>query len=483
LREKPIVKNLLIIFGVFIGMSLAVSVSWGADASEYRYNWGQRYKDQRRSLVPWEQLKTEDWLDLDLWKRESKARDENPEREAQWRDRNLIESMGRVLECLGQCELLRDDGTNLIRHLSPLQEGDEIITKKNSYAWIFLLDGTLVRLSPSTSISLREINIAEKKIFLYARINYGNVYWLNRQDVKLVEDDQRETDVLFFPLDLYDANLWANPPLVKEDHLIDVLADDYKNLKQNARANNLIKKNNDWIKNKVVENFIVTPNASVHGTNFKMEFIVVAGGETYLKNRSNEQIGFFPESEVKIPLTFDFRGYDNNELFEVLTGRWYRVSSDGRNIITDEELDQKLQFGEFVTSKINSLLVAREIWLKKYGHCFYYPLNEVELAENCGRRLWQDAEVELRMKFISEYTRRVETSNLVMLSKIKQQMQDRGDAFLNGEFDENYYLEAYEAYFRQGERPETSWQEEDLNSTKRFFWKQMTSSKRNFKLK
>jgi hypothetical protein len=136
-----------------------------------------------------------------------------------------------------------------------------------------------------------------------------------------------------------------------------------------------------------------------------------------------------------------------------------------------------------VTSKINSILVAREMWIEKYSSCFYQKLDEIQLAEKCSRRLWQDAEFELRLKFLREQTRRVETSNLVMINKIKQQMLERGDIFTNSEFNPEYYLEAYEAYHRIGEMPENPWQEEELNSTKRFFWKLMTSSKRNLKMK
>jgi hypothetical protein len=476
------VKILLCTYLAIFGLNWSISLSWGADASDYNYDWGLKYKDQPRSLIPWEKINSEEWLDFDSWKRKIAARDNNPEGESQWRDRTLIESMGRILECLGECVLLRGKGTNLLQHQSPLEEGDEILTKEHSFAWIFLSDGTLVRLSPNSSISLREINISETKIFLHARINYGNIYWQNRQPLPYIENDLRETDVLFLPLDLYAANLWEQSPLLHEERLIDSLESSNINLKQNARVNSLIKKNNYLVGNKTVENFLVTPTASVHGTNLKIEFVVVLGGETYLKNRSNEQLGLVGEELNSTTTTFDYRGYDNYDLFEVLTGHWYGVSNDGRTISTDEEMGAKLQFGEFVTSKINSILVAREMWVEKYGACFYSKMDEVALAEKCSRRLWQDSEIELRLKFMREHTRRIETSNLLMVNKIKQQEFDRGNILANSIYNPDYYLEAYEAYLRKGEVPESVWLEEELNSTKRFFWKVMTSNKRNHKI-
>ena len=140
--------------------------------------------------------------------KEEKER-EIKDRFASWenlkRERELKERVGHVLDCRGKCLLFRGLGKNKIQFKSTLKEGDEIQTFKDSYLWFFLLDGTMVRLSPLSSITLKEINLTEKEVFIHARVNFGNLLWLSRDDVGFSEIKQRETDTLFKPIPLYEA--------------------------------------------------------------------------------------------------------------------------------------------------------------------------------------------------------------------------------------------------------------------------------------
>ena len=158
-----------------------------------------QYKNQKQSVTKWENLSINSFLSFKEWKEDSDNKSLVPEWETISLERNHRELVGRIYQCVGSCRVDRGESFFNGSYQTGLYEGDEIQTIGDSYAWIFLFDGTMVRLSPSSSITFNELNIGVKENFLNARINVGNVLWLSRSEKTFLENNIRETDVVFFP--------------------------------------------------------------------------------------------------------------------------------------------------------------------------------------------------------------------------------------------------------------------------------------------
>ena len=117
------------------------------------------FKDQKQSVTDWGNLKMNSFLSFKEWKVESDVRDQVPEWEKIVRERNHKEMAGRIYQCVGTCRVDRGESFFNGSHRTGLYEGDEIQTVGDSYAWIFLFDGTMVRLSPQSSITFNEFNV------------------------------------------------------------------------------------------------------------------------------------------------------------------------------------------------------------------------------------------------------------------------------------------------------------------------------------
>ena len=100
-----------------------------------------------------------EWLSFKKWRENFEKREKFPPWERLKRERSLKERVGHIMDCRGECWLFRGLGKNKVQFRSTVREGDEIQTSKDSYLWLFLLDGTMVRVSPQSSITMREINI------------------------------------------------------------------------------------------------------------------------------------------------------------------------------------------------------------------------------------------------------------------------------------------------------------------------------------
>src|SRR5690606_11019760 len=150
-------------------------------------------------------------------------KDLEPEWRRNLRQRGLAEDSGRSLECVGDCKLYRGDGAAQLRLRSRVIEGDELETGADSDAGLFLMDGSMVRVSPNTSVTFKAINISEKAVFHHARLNYGHALWISRQKEKFPENGLKETDALFLPLNFFGANLFPDPPEIPQNkYFVDV---------------------------------------------------------------------------------------------------------------------------------------------------------------------------------------------------------------------------------------------------------------------
>ena len=83
----------------------------------------------------------------------------------------------------------------------------------------------------------------------------------------------------------------------------------------------------------------------------------------------------------------------------------------------------------------------------------------------------------MRLEFLKEYSRRVETSNLLASSKISDRLKSRGDKNLTTEYGRHFFITALNKYYRFGEIQKNNFDDKEtgevLNSTKKLLWKKM----------
>lgn len=433
---------LLIYFSMTISAMVMAS---SEDAPKY-------YLGQDHSVINWSKLKTNEFLDLSIWLENLSNRKKSKNWNKDHRDNLLHERAGLIINCVGTCHLYRGRNYSKVNHLSSFREGDELKTLPGSYLWVLMLDGTIVRFSPDTSVTMNEINISKKINFLYARINYGNVLWWSRSKSEFSYDKTKETDRLFLPLRFVAAN-----------------KKDTETSKQAViRLNKLIKENNKII-NKPTYSFLVMPNGSISGTGIVAEFIVLPHTKSFVKVRDDSQLKLAKEMSDELP-TFYFRGHENEKTKKLERSTWYEVSSDGQSISVNK--DKNFALGEFITKNITTILTARELMLKTRTFAFE-DYSHKYLGENFGYRLWtgfeEGEELAKRLHFIIDYSRRVETTSL----KVAKRYIKKNKLNPTHEYSSKYYQKAMTAYSMFLTKESRVFQKNKLllNSEKKEFWK------------
>ena len=443
------------------------------------------YHGQKRSLIEWDKIEADEWLSLTNWKIETAQKDSSPDWEQILRERRLVQLMGKALECVGECRVYQGTKFNSLNFRSSLYQGDDIVTLKESYLWIYLMDGTMVRLSPESSITLREINIGTDEVMIQVRLNSGNILWLGRNQLPFEVTEGRETDTLFLPLSFYEANPELKMVDVNQADLFSWIEKDRTFEKQLERLNLLVEENNKVIKEKKSYAFLVMPNGSVFGENIQAEFIILLGGESYVKSRLPAHMNQKSESATQ-NLTFFFRGFENTREMPLEPDQWYEIEPRGRSI-SAYEAPSLYGIGEFITARIPSILIARELMLKQYSEFVFTEMSAYELAFNHGYRQWGSfkeaaSDMSQRLSFLKEHTRRIETTQLLTSARFKEILEERGETMESMSYSARFFNLALVDYKRKRETIfyTTGEAEEILNSTQKPLWKIMQSRRKPF---
>jgi len=434
------------------------------------------FAGERRSTIDWENQEADKYLSLQGWKNHLKLK----EREPKWRrnimERRLKEKVGYILECVGECRLYRGLGFAKVDYLSTVREGDELLTSANSYAWVYMLDGTLMRMAPNGSVTLKEINIGSKENFLYARLNAGNILWWSRQSSKFNVKNFKETDSLFLPLSFYEAKGPSLKTKLVEDDLFSFLETQNNFKRKYERLNNLIESSNQ-IFSKPTLSFLVFPNGSVVGKDLVAEFVVLTGNKSFFKQRTLKEIGLTDEIEQP-ELRYYYRGFNKKDDYLVEAGRWYEVGKKGRSILVSDD-PSRFAIGEFLTRNIPTILTARELMFQKYSSFFHEEITAQSLAERFGYRLWGDSntpgdDLNLRMDFLKEYTRRIETTNLLVAEQFKKKLEKEGESWKYSQYDSGFYRRAMGSFYNYRDDVNILGKKnESLNSERKPFWKKI----------
>jgi hypothetical protein len=455
-----------------------------SSSTERRY-----YLGESSSLIEWDKIDPINFMDYNLWKIERKRRDKFKDWKSFLTETKHNELVGRVIECVGKCKVYKERGHFHASYRTGLYEGDEITTEKDSYLWIFLLDGTIVRLSAETSIILKEFNVSKSEFFIHARVNAGQVAWLNRDDQELMPRAQRETDPVFLPLRFYKINLEYDDPALTEGELNKGTNDIHSSWRQYFRANKQIKNNNAWLekKRKPTYTFIVMPNGTVYGKNLRAEFIVLTGDKSYVKKRSQyEWHEDIPKEEI---LDFFYRGFSNKSSMPLVLDQWYEIGARGRALQYHDVNKLNLEVNNLFLKRIPSIILAREYFLQKYStHLYDSSIGEEELARSYGYRTWgaikkPKSDMNRRLAFLKEYTRRSETTSLLSAQIYRRKLKRSGKDWKKVTYDTHFYGKAMGALATQNKiRNEYDPKSEVLNSTKNVFWKKINVRKKEFEI-
>lgn len=443
------------------------------------------YKNQLLGGTKWGELKLDSFLSFREWRDQVEEKEVVPEWETIVRERNNREIAGRFFQCVGICRVDRGQSFFNPSFRTSLYEGDEIQTIGESYAWIFLFDGTMIRLSPESSINLNEFNIGVNENFISARVNAGNILWLSRSEALFEEINIRETDVLFYPLALYEAQPVPDKKPYIESDLIEMVEEKKTSLNQYKNLNSLIEENNKLTKGKPTYTFIVMPNMTLMGYGPSVEIVSLIGGKTYFKKRSSSALGLKKNDMDEEETLLQIRGFENKELTRIQSDEWIEMDEKGRNYALAKENLNWLTMGEFITKRIPSLMVARELMLKNHSEfAFRSQYNPHVLATKDGYRLWgslkkpevgdaKKSDLHQRLEFLKEYFRRIETTNLTVSSHFSERLKNRGEVLRTMEYGNFFFIKALDKYYSFEEYTDDKESGEVLNSTTKALWKRM----------
>ncbi len=417
------------------------SLDWNVKVKEVEQD-KEPLKGQKFSLIPWEDQDPEEWLDINKWMIERSVKDQIPDWKMRLRDERHAELVGKLIQCHGVCQIYRGTQSAKGGHLSRVTEGDELRTNKDSTAWLYLMDGTLLRLSSNSSISLLEINFGQSEVFFQIRLNQGHVFWHPRQVSKLPINESPETDAVSLPLMIREANQeYFERHIFKKQKDIEQLSelltlDDNAIQKQFDKINEMRALSGpSKLKTKVM---MVAPNATIVSSEVSFDLVFTPGGKSYFKKRvsvSGEEFSLY------------LRGYNLIENFPLSEIAWHEVDPDGRSHALMNNPLGILQVTELITKRIKTLELAREVWFEKLTLPILNAIDDSKkMAVQFGYTLWGD-EIGKRFNYLVEYTRRVETTNLRSIDNLLQKLEANGEKVVR-EATADHYQESLNYYLK-----------------------------------
>jgi hypothetical protein len=400
---------------------------WNADAAVVEID-KPPFKNQNYSLIPWTDIDPEKWLSVEQWMQDRKYKDANHDWKLRLRDHSQVELMGKILQCKGTCTVYRGTKPIHVTHLSRILEGDEIKTEEDSVAWVFLMDGSLMRVSPKSSVSMLEINIGVGQTLFHARLNEGHVFWNPRVREGFEFDHESETDSYSLPLMVREANLefYERLDYQKESdaqRVSSLLEINDKGIKSQENAARLIWEKNNSVDIPTTNMMMITPNGTFFAQKAKFDLLYNVGGESHFKQRPT------PGGIVQ----FQARGYTNTETTQVDPEKWYKVSPNGRELTVNSEPSGDLQVTELLTKRIRSIELAREIWVDKFSKPIFLARSDSgKLALDHGYIGWTHEHLLSRIDFLYEYSRRIETTHLKSIENLTTKLSLKGEEVVKG---------------------------------------------------
>ncbi|WP_408097063.1 hypothetical protein ACJVC5_18675 [Peredibacter sp. HCB2-198] len=417
----------------FTSPGLHQKEDWKVEPQKVEADVSEPAKGQGYSIIPWSTQDPEEWMDITKWVIEREVKDVTPDWKLRVRQAEHKELVGKILQCKGSCSVFRGSNSAKVQHLSRLLEGDELNTDKDSVAWVYMMDGTLMRLGPGTSVSIQEINFGKGEIFILTRLNRGHIYWNPRAKGEIPTEFSPETDSLSLPLLVREANQeFFEREIYKSQndnqHLAEIMELDDNAIKAQMKSLNELKAQNGDISLQT-RFMVVAPNSTLVTKNVNFDFTYQPGGKAYFKKRKTVEGEEF---------SLHLRGYSLTQPVPISEEDWHEVEVNGRSFQAMKDAPGTLQILELLTKRIKSIELAREIWVKSFTLPIMSAVNEPEkLAIDHGYTRWGD-ELERRFQFLVEYTRRIETTNLRSLENLLTKLENNGEK-VERDLTENQY--------------------------------------------
>ena len=437
------------------------------------------FKNASRRIIKWQQKNPEEWLSLESWISEADQKQNFNAWKIQQMENNLEETVGRVLATSGGVQIFRGEEYAFFRPSwrSRLQEGDEIQTSEGGALWLMLMDGTLLRVAPHSSVSLNEINLGVDGIFYHFRVNYGNIFIMARSTDYLKEQDLMETDTIFFPLEFWQAHT-SILPVIGEQESLAKFVEMKKNQKNKfRRLNTLIMENNQYFVTKKNHLLLSFANGTIWGDNLTLEVIVLDRNSAYLKLYPPDRYYESSSQEATVAKMF-FRGRSNIQEVELATGQWFEINPLGTQLTDFPEGETKFLFHDLITRRIPTLLIARELMMRQYlGAILHGEIDKLQIAKNSGYKLWgslkeANSDLSERAQFLIQYIRRVETSTILEGQRLARKVELKGGSLEKMEYDQRFYTSSMGSYYSSMKElhPQSFFDRPPMNSTKKKFW-------------
>lgn len=441
-------------------------VEWNVQEKEVEVD-SEPLKGQGYSLIPWDTQEPDSWLSVDKWLLERAMKDKMPDWKLRLRDDRQLEHAGKILQCQGKCSVYRGTSKAAVEHLSRINEGDELKTAPDSIAWIYLMDGSLLRVGPSSSVSFLEINWTKKEVFHLIRLHEGHVYWHPRDSKEYSLNLSPETDAISLPVLVREANQgWFERDLFQKQSDF-ARSEETVKLEETAIMAQIKKINEMRIQNNstlppAARVMIVAPNVTLIGKLTSFDLIHYPGGKSYFKKR-NPMEGH--------ELSLQLRGYTETQMTAVTDDSWFEIEINGRSHNKVETVIGGLEITELLTRRIKTLELAREFWLKKYTFPVVKALeNPKQLAIEYGYTVWGD-EHDRRFDFLVEYSRRMETTNLKSMDNLLKKLKENGETF-EKEMSDSHYRATLNFYLKNLKTRYTNkrTQVREMNDLQYYIW-------------
>ncbi|MDA8792338.1 hypothetical protein N9N67_03780 [Bacteriovoracaceae bacterium] len=375
-----------------------------------------------RSIIDWKKVNHQSFLSFQFWLRERLNRDRFPNWKEIFQNTKYNELVGVALGCYGECNLYRGERSISASFRSRLREGDEVQTGDDSYFLMLTANGTLVRVSPNSSLVFSEINFTKENHFVYFKLNYGHVYWEPRVHGKYEFISLSETETIFYPYEIKEANL--SYVMVKEHQKLKekdpFQAEFYQYIgyeKHIQTINDQRLENNEFSAKRDDIIYVVAPNSSVLSINSIGHFFYSLAQQSNI--RIEKSLNNFQRDDKREQRNLLYlRGYNNDIEAKLELGQTYVVDKKGRNFETKNE--NPFQILQTLLSRNYSTQLLREILIReKWSFLFEEDYSGAKLSQMFGYRLWNQlypTEMYYRFEFLKEYTRRVETTFLKQLA-------------------------------------------------------------------
>ncbi len=446
------------------------------------------YKNEKKSAIDWAELEEKQWLDLSKWKQELKWK----EKIGNWRlynqEMEMVEPVGYLLRCVGQCRIHRGTRKEIFspRFRSKILERDDFETFSDSYAFIYLLNGTMLRLAPNTSISLNEFNINKHGSFLYARVNHGQILSIPRVDEPFTVQSMRETDIIFYPLSCHKAHVSVDETKrFSDDDLYEYTLLKRKHEKKYSYLNNFIEKNKITVPEQKHTTLFTSANGNVLSTNTVLDFIVLQNSTSYIRSRSGEGLYYDKSPEFAVSHFYSHNSVEEEDIRETSeeleSGKWYEVKDERRELLGYPEGQKRFYMPSLVSRRMPSIFIARELFIRKYSQFLFEPsMTKRLMATKYSLRLWDswdsEGDSDLSLNFLLGYSKMVELKNFDEKKKLFKRIGSRKETITVGHYDESYYNTALRLYLfaQKGRHSFFDLKTGVLNSTKKPFWKIIT---------